>query len=554
MTKTEIIIRNAKVLSMVPGAKPADCVLIGGGKILAVGNEVDAIFEWEPGVRIIDAGGATVMPGIVEAHMHLFPGAYGRRLLQLFGVAGEDALSGALQSYADANPDEGLLIAKGADYVILGEDRPITRQALDRMVPDRPLILIAPDHHTGWANTVALDRAGILHGRDLPTGNEIVLAEDGTATGELREGAAMGPVMDLRTSGGRENLGLHGTEPGADLTPAQRAEDKEILAEGLRYAASLGITSIHNMDGNRYQLDLLRELEHSGDLLCRTQVPFHLTPSKPLSSLEEASAFDREFRTPMLRSGRVKMFMDGVIDSGTGVMVEDYSDRPGWRGEPLHSQEAFNAAAIDIDRRGLQISVHAIGDGAVNMVLNGYEAARDANGIRDSRHRIEHIEVVHPDDVQRFADMGVVASMQPPHPPGSMGLPLEPYLSRIGSGRWPLAFAWRDFWNAGVPIAFASDWPVSALEPFQGVHAAITRKPWRDDMPDHSATLNEALRDYTATGAYAGFSETDIGSLEPGKKADLIVLSDNLHSLDEDEVSNATVRFTICDGKLTWED
>jgi len=424
MEHADIIITNGSVRTMAPGAErpSATTVAIRGGKIAAVGGS-EVLDLRGPATHLCDAEGATVLPGFVEAHMHLFGGAYGRRLLQLFGIRGQDALTGAVRAYAQANPAEGLLIAKGTDYTILG-DRPVTRQALDAILPDRPLILIAPDHHTAWANTIALERAGILHGRNLDPGNRIVLDDKGLATGELQESQAIMPVMTLRTSGGRESLGLAGTEPGPDLTAAERAEDIATLKDGLRYCASHGITSIHNMDGNRYQLDLLRRIEVEGGLLCRTQIPFHLTPTKPLESIAEASELDREFRSEMLRSGRVKMFMDGVVDSGTAVLLEDYADTPGWRGEPLHSQQRFNAAATEIDRRGLQISVHAIGDGAVRMVLDGYQAARAANGARDSRHRIEHIEVLHPHDLPRFAQLGVVASMQPPHPPGSMGLPL----------------------------------------------------------------------------------------------------------------------------------
>jgi predicted amidohydrolase YtcJ len=455
-----------------------------------------------------------------------------------------------VRTYAAANPRVGLLIAKGADYTIFG-DRPITRQALDGILPDRPLILIAPDHHTAWANTIALERAGVLRGRSLGRGNAIVLDDQGQATGELQEGQAIAPVMALRTSGGRESLGLAGTEPGPDLTAADRTEDIQTLKDGLRYCASHGITSLHNMDGNRYQLELLRRIEADGDLLCRTQIPFHLTPGKPLDSLEEASNLDREFRSDMLRSGRVKMFMDGVVDSGTAVMLDDYADTPGWRGEPLHTQDQFNAAAIEIDRRGLQISVHAIGDGAVRMVLDGYQAARQANGTRDSRHRVEHIELIHPDDVPRFAEMGLVASMQPPHPPGTMGLPLEPYLDKIGRERWPRAFVWRDLWDAGARIAFSSDWPVSAVEPLLGIHAAVTRKPWADDLPYHSATLDEALAGYTREASYAGHTEQAVGMLRPGMQADIAVLSDCLDGKGPGRLQKAGVALTICGGRPT---
>lgn len=531
----------------------ATAIAVTGNRISAVGSDEELFARVKPHTHKIDAGGASVLPGFVESHLHLFAGAVGRRLLQLFGVMGHAALAEAVRAYAHDNPDEGLLVAKGADYTLLGEGVGITRQALDEILPDRPLMLIAPDHHTGWANTIALERAGVLQGAELGPGNEIVLDGQGLATGELREGQAMAPVMALRTSFGRENLGLQGVEPPDTLTAEQRAEDKALLREGLRYCAECGITSIHNMDGNWYQLELLAEIEADGDLICRIEVPFHLTPEKPLSTLEEASQMNARFTSDKLSAGRVKMFMDGVLDSGTAVMIDDYGDQPGWRGEPLHSAERFNAAATDIDARGLQIAVHAIGDGAVRMVLDGYAAARAANGTRDSRHRIEHIEVVHPDDIPRFAELGVIASMQPPHPPGSMGLPLEPTVSKIGRHRWPLAYAWRSLRNAGARLCFASDWPVSPLEPILGIQAAVMRERWADDMPDQSATLDEAIAGYTRDGAYAGFDEDRLGQIKPGLLADLVILSGDIRATPITDINQITPVLTICDGQITYQ-
>lgn len=311
----------------------------------------------------------------------------------------------------------------------------------------------------------------------LSTGNEIVMADDGMAAGELREHEAFDSVMLLRSSGGRENLGLAGIEPQAPPTATQRAEDTAVLKEGLNLCASCGFTSLHNMDGNSYQLDLLREIEMSGDLVCLTEIPFLLTPSKPISALSEAADLNREFHSERLRAGRVKMFMAGVIDSSTGVLVEDYVGRPGWRREPLHSPKRFREASIETDRMGMQISAHAIGDGAVRMVLDGYEAADQANGKRDSRHRIEHVELLHLDDLARFGSLGVVASMQPPHPPGAMDFPLQPWISHVGESRWQWVFPMPYLRDVGVPIAFSSDWPVSDQDPMRGVKAAVTRQP-----------------------------------------------------------------------------
>lgn len=553
MVHADILIKNAKVLTMDKDQPTAEAIAITGNRILAVGK-LDAMAAFTNAkTQIIDAKGGTLMPGIVESHMHLFGGAYGRRLLQLSGVSGFEAMKTAIQKYARENPDEGLLIVKAADYSILGEDEPVTRHHLDRMVADQPVIVIANDHHTGWANTIALEKAGIMRGRDVGAGNEIVMGDDGLATGELRENHAMRPVMILRTSGGREMLGMPGIEPGSDLTAEQRQEDIDTLKDGLRFCAECGITAIHNMDGNRYQLDLLKDIQNEGDLLCRVEVPFHLTNSKSLASLEEASEYAAEFNSDMLKSGRVKMFVDGVLESGTAVMLEDYGNQPGWRGEPLFSAGDFAEAAVEIDRRGLQISVHAIGDGAVRIVLDGYAAAQKANGRRDSRHRIEHIEVVHPDDIPRFTEMGVIASMQPPHPPGSMGLPLEPGISAIGPDRWQYAYAWRTLWNAGTRICFASDWPVSPLEPILGIHAAVARKPWAENVPDQSATLHEALASYTLHGAYANFMESKTGCLKKGFLADIVVLSGDIESIATDDILSLRPVLTICNGQISFE-
>jgi predicted amidohydrolase YtcJ len=553
MTPADLVILNASVLTMDPGAPRAQALALAGDRILAVGTRAEIEALAGPGTRRFDAQGCTVMPGMTEAHLHLFPGAYGLRLLHLDGVQGLAALREALQTYARAKPDEGLLICKAADYNIFGDGLATTRQMLDQALPDRPVILYAGDHHTAWANTIALEKAGVLHGAPMPPGNEIVIGADGTATGELREFVAVEPVMALRTSGGRENLGFSGTEPGDDLTADQRAADEAVMLEGLHYCASFGFTSLHNMDGNVYQLDLLRTLEGRGQLLCRTEVPFHLTPPRPLSSLALATEMHEGYRSDRLRSGRVKMFMDGVIDTGTAVMIGGYADDPSANGDPLHDAERFASACIDADRRGLQISVHAIGDGAVRRVLDGYAAARAANGARDSRHRVEHIEVLHPDDLARFTDLGVIASMQPAHPPGAMDFPLLPWTERVGAARWPWCFPVQYLRDAGVPIAFASDWPVSDIDPMRSIKAAVMRQPWRDGDPAHASTLMQALHGYTAGGAHAGFDEDRLGRLIPGMLADIVVMDRDLEALPPDQLDTARAALTICGGQVTWE-
>ena len=551
MTKAGLIIENARVLTMDPARPRAEAVAITGESILAVGTRDEIAALAGPGTRRIDAQGNTVMPGMVEAHLHLFPGAYGLRLLHLDHVQGAEALRDALRRYAADNPKADLLVCKGASYILFGEGVATTRQLLDEALPDRPLLLIGADHHTAWANSIALDRAGLMRGREVPPGNEVVMAPDGTASGELREFQAYKHVLALQATGGRDTLGLIGEEP-EDVTPDQREADIEVLREGLAYCASFGFTSLHNMDGNIYQMELLRTIEERGQLICRTEVPFHLTPEKPVASLETATWMHETWRSDRLRSGRVKMFMDGVIDSGTAVMLAPFAD-DGGNGDPLHSADRFAAAAVEADRRGLQIAVHAIGDGAVRRVLDGFEAARRANGPRDSRHRIEHIEVLHPDDLPRFAELGVVASMQPSHPPLALDFPLTPWTEKVGAARWPWSFPTRYLRDAGVPIAFASDWPVADINPMRNIWAAVNRKPWAEGDPSHASTLTEALHDYTLGGAFAGFDEHRLGRLAPGMIADIVVMDRDLESMPVEELDQARAAITLSSGAPIWE-
>ena len=550
----DLIIANAAILTMDAARPRAEALAISGNRISHLGANAEVLREKGQKTRVIDAQGATVIPGFVEGHMHLFAGAAELDHLQLFGVSGFAAMKARTLEHIARNPGDDLIIGEQADYIILGPNEPVTRHHLDRIVGDRPLLIYAPDHHTAWANTKALEMAGVLKGRKLGPGNEIVMAADGLAAGELREGEAINPVRQLSRAGDRDRLGLTtGGEPDPRPTRDQWELDLAVMKKGLAHCASHGITAIHNMDGNLYILELLEELERRGALTARVRVPFHMKNFMDITMLEKASVMAGRYRSDMLGSGFVKVFVDGVVDSSTAVLVDDYADRPGWKGEPLFAPEHFARIAVEADRRGLQIAVHAIGDGAVRIVLDGYEAALKANGRRDSRHRVEHIEVIHPDDIPRFAAMGVIASMQPPHPPGCHGLPLEPYLTHLGEARWPYAFAQRAIRNTGARVVFASDWPVSDIDPLWSIQSAMTRSIWKPGLPDNRATLEESLRSYTADGAYAGFMEDRIGILKVGMLADVAVLSADLEKTDPAEFRDVRVRATISDGSVVFE-
>jgi predicted amidohydrolase YtcJ len=549
-----LIITNASLLTMDEARPRAAAIALAGNRIIRIGSHAEVMAEKGASTRVVDAGGGSVIPGFVEGHMHLFAGAGELSHLQLYGTRGFAELKARVEAYIRQHPGDDLIIGEQADYVIIGEHEPLSRHHLDAIVKDRPILVFSPDHHTAWANTIALDKAGLLKGRKLGPGNEIVMGADGLAQGELREGEAFDPVRKLSRKGGRERLGLTtGGEPEPYPGKADFESDLEVMAAGLAHAAAHGITFIQNMDGNLYTLEVLEELERRGQLTARVRVPFHFKNFMDLAVLEKAAAMAARYRSPMLSSGFVKLFMDGVVDSGTAVMVDDYADRPGWRGEPLFEPERFEKIAVAADRLGLQITVHAIGDGAVRIVLDGYEAALKANGRRDSRHRVEHVEVIHPDDIPRFADLGVIASMQPPHPPGCHGLPLEPYLSKIGEARWPHAFAWKALCEAGARLVFGTDWPVSDIDPMWSLQSAMTRGRWTDAMPDNRQSLHQALHSYTADGAYAGFMEGQTGVLKQGMLADLCVLPVDLEHTDPATFKSIRPRMTICDGRVVFE-
>lgn len=263
-----LIVTNARVLTMDANRPRAQAVAIGGNLILAVGErgEVEALRG--PATQVIDARGASVLPGFIEAHMHVFGGGASLGRLALDGVAGLERLRAVVRARAAARPEDRLIYGLHASYQML--DEPITRRLLDQVLPDRPLALHAYDGHTVWANTPALELAGLLHGCTLRPGNEIVMGSDGLATGELREPEAFAPLLRFLPSGGREGLGVTtGRDPVPPPSPAERARDRDTIAAGLDYCASFGITSIHNMDGSPYQLGLIEDLDDAGRLSAR---------------------------------------------------------------------------------------------------------------------------------------------------------------------------------------------------------------------------------------------------------------------------------------------
>ncbi len=553
VNSADIIIINGKVLTMDDAAPVAEAVAIAGNTILLVASNDDVLAMANGKTRIVDAGGATVMPGFNESHMHIFGGSLSLTQLPLMGVHGHDDVKALVDAYAAEHPDLPLLVGQGADYTLLGPGG-ADRHKLDAIISNRPFVAVSTDYHTAWANTAALKAAGLLEGKKLSVGNEIVMGADGLATGELREAEAMGPVLDLGSSGGRERFGVATGGNPISVTAEERASDIALFKKGLNYCASMGITSFQNMDGSLYQLELLDEIEKTGSLPVRVRMPYHMKNFMPVSDLVEKAAVWRErYQSDRLRCDFVKMFADGVVESGTAVMVGGYGDNPDENGELLFPVDQFNEIAAEADRLGFQIAVHAIGSGAVREVLDGYENAIARNGKRDSRHRIEHIETIEAEDLPRLSALGVVGSMQPTHPPGTGELPLEPYLTRIGEARWPLAFAWRTIADTGVTLVHGTDWPVTPLNPLACIQGAMIRQVWKEGLQDQRLSLTELLQGYTKNGAWVEFMEDRKGVLKTGYLADIVVLTGDIEAVSPGAIGQLEVALTICDGKVTYQ-
>ncbi len=548
----DLIIRNGAIRTMNEAQPSAQSLAVLGNRIIRVGSDADCRHLEGPETKVIDARGGTVLPGFNEAHLHIFGGSVSLQQLSIATVKGVSDLATRIADWRAQNPGLGFIVGHSAPYNFISDERMPTREDLDAACPDLPVFISSADHHTAWANTAALRLAGIEHGASVRSGSEVMMGADGLATGELREAPAMNLVYARSPSGGRDMLGSVTSAEECGISAEERAADMASLRKGLAFCAENGITSIQNMDGNYYQLDMLRELEANGELPVRVRVPYLFKPGSAPEELRSAAEWREEFQSDFVTSDFVKLFADGVVESGTAVLVDGYTDAPTENGTPLFSDNDLNDAIGLADALGLQVAVHAIGDGAVRQVLNAYETARKANGKRDSRHRIEHIELLQDSDFPRFAELGVVASMQPAHPPAAMDFPEETYLPRIGKDREDIAFRTRELLEAGVPLVFSSDWPIARLAPLASVQAAVNRRPWREGGKHQSVTVDQALFAYTRAGAWVEFKEDQKGKLAPGYLADITILDDDISKRPVSEFSNVSVAVTICNARITF--
>jgi predicted amidohydrolase YtcJ len=405
---------------------------------------------------------------------------------------------------------------------------------LDAIIADRPVYVGAFDGHTGWANTKALEMAGILKddGRKLVNGI-IVRDENGFATGELREGDAMNAVTDL-------------------VPLPDNNRKRELLKLAISEFNKTGITSVHNMNGDMEELMAYAALEDTGEMNMRVYVPFHVRPETKEDALAEAAEMAK-VQMEYVRGGAAKFFMDGVWESYTAFNLEPYADDPSVGiVAPIFSLDHFVRMASLCDRMGMQIAVHCCGDGAVRQTLDGYEQIQKLNGKRDSRHRIEHIEVCQPEDMPRFQELGVIASMQTSHSPFSLEDDLV-WTKRTGPQRWPISFPWRALKNAGAHLSLGSDWTVAPFDPMINIHVALNRKILSPENPDQRLTLDECIIGYTRDAAFVEFKENEKGQIKEGYLADLVLFSHDLFEVKPEEIMTAKPVLTMIDGRVVFE-
>lgn len=527
----DIVLVNGRVWTANPAQPWCEAVAIAGDTIVAVGTNAEVKAKAGADARVIDLSGAMAMPGVIDSHTHFLEGSLGLTRAKLDDLPDLATIQRVVVEYARAHPGTGWVVGRGWLYSAVG-GMP-DRSMIDAVIADRPVLLESYDGHSTWLNTKGLEAAGITAKTPDPEGGEVVRDANGNPTGALKERASS-LAWDA-------------------LPPLTEAEELAALIAGIRQANSFGITSIVNAGGGQHELELYRTLAKRGELTVRSTVAF---PAEPrMTDFDSVSKAAVEYNDDWVRAGLVKAFMDGVVESHTAVMLDPYADDASARAKPNYEKADIERIVNELDKRGIQVMTHAIGELGVRTVIDAYEAAARANGPRDRRYRIEHIETILEADMPRFGKLGIIAGMQPYHAYADL---LGVWKQNAGPARFPRAFAWQSIASGGARLAYGSDWPVVSQNPWIGVQNAVTRQDWNGEpkdgwAPAQRVTLEQALRAYTIDGAYAIFQEKRRGSLEAGKLADLIVLDRDLFKTNPLEIRKTLVRMTLVGGRVVHE-
>lgn len=527
----DCVLFNGRFHTMEAAVPLASAVAIRAGRILSVGSDAAArtALGDSRGVRSIDLQGRCVLPGFTDSHLHFKWFAESMAVVDVETATLDEAVV-RVRARAEKTEPGAWITGTGWNHNVWGAGALPDLVPLDRAAPRNPVALQAKSGHALWVNTLALQKAGIQLESPDPEGGKIAHAKDGTPSGILLENAAR--LVQA-------------------VIPKPTPADLALLMRDAQAAAhKLGLTGVHDFDSS-LALQAFLELESRGELALR------VVKGIPHEHLSAAIALGMRtgFGGERLRLGQVKMFSDGALGPQTAWMLAPYEGS--WAtGIPTLSEEQLVSDISRANAAGIACAVHAIGDAACHMVLNAFEMAAHAApgpGPRRLRNRIEHVQLLHPDDLTRLARLGIVASMQPLHATSDMLI-----AERYWGARCAGAYAWKSLLDAGTSLAFGSDCPVEIPDPLAGIHAAVTRRRadgspgpdgWR---PEQRLSVEQAVRAYTLGGAYAGGRDGELGSIAPGKLADLTVLDRDLFSIDPREIRETKVSATMVGGSFVY--
>ncbi len=526
----DLVITNANVRTMDAKRTVARSVAVLNGNIVAIGSDADTKAMIGPKTRVIDAGGKTVLPGFNDAHVHFMETGAQLSSVDLRSAASPEEFVQRLKDFAAKLPKGRWILGGQWDHENWKPNNLPTAAMIDAVTPDNPVFVNRLDGHMALANSLAMNLAGVDKNTKDVSGGLIVRDADGNPTGVFKD-AAMGYLEQAIP------------EPSFE----QKMENAIAATE---YAASLGVTSVQDMSAGT-DIGVYQALMRQGKLKTRIYGCSPLADYKRWAN----TGLHYAFGPAMLRVGCLKGFADGSLGSTTAWFFAPYLDAPNTSGLPrAEVTTTMKQNIVDADKAGLQVMIHAIGDRANATVLDYYENAEKLNGPRDRRYRIEHAQHLRMQDIPRFGKLKVVASMQPLH--------------AIDDGRWAGkrldaerlkgTYAFRTLLDTGAVLAFGSDSPVASMNPLLGIYAAVTRRTLDDKnpngwIPEQKITVDEAVRGFTWGSAYAEFQESEKGTLELGKVADIIILSDDIFTIDPVKIGQAKVLTTIMNGRVVFE-
>jgi predicted amidohydrolase YtcJ len=525
----QTIFINGQIWTGVPGQEPAQAMAFAPDGILAVGTNDDVEAYRGEVTEVVDLGGKFAMPGFIDSHTHFLEGGFSLLNINLRSAGDEQEFAALIRDHAAALPEGEWITGGGWDHESWPSHSLPSRHLIDPVTARTPVFVDRLDGHMALANSLALSLAGVTRDTPDPWGGEIVRDRQGEPTGILRDGA-----MNLVSR----------------VIPPPEPSDRERAAQAaLQEARRLGVTTVNHMG----KLDDIAVFQ---SLLDRQMLTVRVYAATPLPEWAQLTTTARQEGGNFLRVGAVKGFMDGSLGSTTAWFFEPYSDAPGSMGlpAPMYFPEGNMQELVrEADSAGLHVVVHAIGDRANQELLDIYEAALTANGHRDRRFRIEHAQHLAPASLERFAALGVIASMQPSHLIDD-GRWAE---KRIGARRLEGTYAFRALLDKGAVLAFGTDWPVAPLNPLLGIYAAVTRRTLDDRhpngwIPEQKISVEEALACYTRNSAYGVFLEKVVGTLEPSKQADVIVLSGSPLRVDPVTIKDIVVLETYVGGKRVY--